>query len=74
MISDYRSLDDAVAKDMRRRGSVRLIELALVTTLGVISGIYIWKPVFEKKLETEGQQTVSKAPLEKIPEKKVDQA
>ena len=38
---------------IKRPGGISGWQLGLVTGLGIIGGIYIWKPVFDKKVNTE---------------------
>lgn len=40
---------------IKRPGGITGWQLGLVTGLGIIGGIYIWKPVFDKKTEKKAE-------------------
>jgi len=50
---------------IRRFGGLNGAEIGLVIALGIIGGIYIWKPIFNKHTASEQKNVWTERKLEK---------
>jgi len=50
---------------VRRPRGIPGWQLGLVTGIGIIGGIYIWKPVFDKRVRDKAENIAQKAREEK---------
>lgn len=44
---------------IRRPRNISTSQLMVITAVGIISGVYIWKPLFEKLKSEEAQAIIS---------------